>query len=319
MLIKVQLLQESEVGSPSKIGGVAKLWHPRSGGNRRFPWHLVIFLAPAAVIYTAFMVYPLVDSLRLSLYNNSGSYIGLDNFRTLLGEPVFADRFWNALRNNFVFFAFHCLVQNPVGLALAALLTAKGIRGQHIYRTVIFLPTTLSVVIVGFIWRQILSPLWGINDSALLGESSTVLPTLSLISVWQFVGIPMIFFYAVLISIPDDLIEAARVDGANGWRIFWSITFPLLLPTLGIITVVTFIANFNAFDLIYTVKGALAGPEYSSDIMGTFFYRTFFGNQLALGDAAMGATVASAMFFVILIGVLAYMLLWQRRITTYQL
>ncbi len=265
------------------------------------------------------MVYPLIDSLRLSLYNNSGSFIGLDNFRTLLGEPVFADRFWNALKNNIIFFAFHCLVQNPVGLALAALLTAKGIRGQHIYRTVIFLPTTLSVVIVGFIWRQILSPLWGINDNALLGEASTVLPTLSLISVWQFVGIPMIFFFAVLISIPDDLIEAARVDGANGWRIFWGITFPLLIPTLGIITIVTYIANFNAFDLIYTVKGALAGPEYSSDIMGTFFYRTFFGNQLALGDAALGATVASAMFFVILIGVLAYVLLWQRRITTYEL
>lgn len=304
---------------PSGFGGAANKRCPRTRSSRRFPWHLVVFLGPAAVIYTAFMVYPLVDSLRLSLYDSAGSYIGLGNFRTLFGEAVFADRFWNALKNNFVFFAFHCLVQNPIGLLLAALLTAKGIRGQQIYRTVIFLPTTLSVVIVGFIWRQILSPLWGINDSALLGESSTVLPTLSLISVWQFVGIPMIFFYAVLISIPSDLIEAARVDGASGWRAFWGITLPLLLPTLGIITIVTFIANFNAFDLIYTVKGALAGPEYSADIMGTFFYRTFFGNQLALGDSAMGATVASSMFFVILIGVLVYMFAWQRRITTYEL
>ena len=278
----------------------------------------MVFLGPALLVYGVFMVYPLLDSLRLSLYDNAGSFAGLDNFRTLLGEAVYADRFWNALRNNFVFFLFHLLVQNPVGLLLAAFLTAQGVRGQTVYRTVIFLPTTLSVVIVGFIWRQILSPLWGINESALLGEPSTVLPTLSLISVWQYVGIPMIFFYAVMISIPRDLIEAARVDGASSWTAFWRITVPLLMPTLGIVTIVTFIGNFNAFDLIFTVKGALAGPDFASDIMGTFFYRTFFGNQLALGDAAMGATVASAMFFIILAGVLVYMFSWQRRVATYE-
>ena len=286
---------------------------------RRFPWHIVVFLAPAAVVYTVFMVYPLLDSLRLSLYSDDGSFVGADNFVTLFGEDVFSDRFWNALINNFKFFAFHFVVQNPLGLMLAALLTARGIRGQTTYRTLIFIPTTLSVVIVGFIWRQILSPLWGINKSALLGEASTVLPTLSLISVWQYVGIPMIFFYAVLIAVPQDLIEAARVDGATGWKTFWGVTFPLILPTLGIITIVTFIANFNAFDLIFTVKGALAGPDFSADIMGTFFYRTFFGNQLSLGSSALGATVATAMFFVILIGVLIYMFGWQRRVSTYEL
>ncbi len=300
-------------------GSAARRTPPHRGRRRQFPWHIVVFLTPAVVVYTVFMVYPLVDSLRLSLFDDIGTYVGLDNFRTLLTKDVFADRFWNALRNNFVFFAFHFAVQNPVGLLLAALLTAQGIRGQSIYRTLIFVPTTLSIVIVGFIWRQILSPLWGINESALLGESSTVLPTLSLISVWQYVGIPMIFFYAVLISMPRDLLEAARVDGATGWKAFWGITFPLVLPTLGIITIVTYIANFNAFDLIFTVKGALAGPEFATDIMGTFFYRAFFGNQLALGSRAMGATVASVMFIVILIGLLIYLFGWHRRVTSYEL
>ncbi|MCY4621271.1 MAG: sugar ABC transporter permease, partial [bacterium] len=203
-----------------RFGGGAHKHRPRTGrhqsGRRRRRLHLVVFLGPALLVYTVFMVYPLLDSLRLSLYDSAGSFAGLDNFRTLLGDAVYSDRFWNALKNNFIFFLFHFFVQNPVGLLLAALLTAQGVRGQNIYRTVIFLPTTLSVVIVGFVWRQILSPLWGINESALLGEPSTVLPTLSLISVWQYVGIPMIFFYAVLISIPRDLIEAARVDGASG-------------------------------------------------------------------------------------------------------
>ncbi len=291
----------------------------RRRSRRRFPTHLVVFLAPAVAIYSVFMVYPLLDSLRLSLFNDAGSYVGLDNFDTLFNNPLWADRFWGALKNNFIFFGFHMLVQNPVGLLLAALLTAQGIRGQNIYRTVIFIPTTLSVVIVGFIWRQILSPLWGIVDTPLLGESGTVLPTLSLMSVWQFVGMPMIFFYAVLIAIPKDLIEAARVDGATAWKVFWQITFPLVLPMLGIISIVTYVANFNAFDLIFTVKGALAGPDFASDIMGTLFYRSFFGNQLQAGSPAMGSTVASAMFLIILLGVLVYTFVWQRRVTTYEL
>ncbi|MGI9595154.1 MAG: carbohydrate ABC transporter permease [Acidimicrobiales bacterium] len=308
----------------TRTGGSASERAPRGRGRpsarrRRFPVHIVVFLAPAVIIYSMFMVYPLLDSLRLSLFDDGGSYVGFANFDTLFNDPLWSNQFWNALGNNFLFFAFHMLVQNPVGLLLAVLLTAQGVRWQSLYRTAIFIPTTLSVVIVGFIWRQILSPLWGIIDTPLLGEAETVLPTLSLISVWQFVGMPMIFFYAVLIAIPIDLIEAARVDGATSWQIFRRITFPLVLPMLGIITIVTYVANFNAFDLIFTVKGALAGPDFSADILGTLFYRSFFGNQLRAGSAAMGATVASAMFLIILLGVLVYTFAWQRRVTTYEL
>jgi raffinose/stachyose/melibiose transport system permease protein len=307
--------------TPSPSGEPATPRVPRRGrrSRRRFPTHLVVFLGPAVLIYTVFMVYPLLDSLRLSLYDDAGAFVGLDNFDTLFNNALWSEKFWNALKNNFIFFGFHMLVQNPVGLLLAALLTAQGVRGQNIYRTAIFIPTTLSVVIVGFIWRQILSPLWGIVDTPLLGEANTVLPTLSLMSVWQFVGMPMIFFYAVLVSIPSSLIEAARVDGASAWKVFWQITFPLVLPMLGIITIVTFVANFNAFDLIFTVKGALAGPDFAADILGTLFYRSFFGNQLSAGSPAMGATVASAMFLIILLGVLVYTFVWQRRVTSYEL
>ncbi|MEJ5203067.1 MAG: sugar ABC transporter permease, partial [Anaerolineales bacterium] len=147
----------------------------------------------------------------------------------------------------------------------------------------------------------------------------SALIAVSLISVWQFVGIPMILFYAALIGIPEELIEAATVDGASRWHSFWHIKFPLILPTVGIVAILTFVGNFNAFDLIYTMKGANAGPEFSTDIMGTLFYRTFFGQQLQLGNPAMGATVAAMMFLIILTGVLIYMFLWQRRVTTYEL
>ena len=105
-----------------------------------------------------------------------------------------------------------------------------------------------------------------------LGKPETALVTVALISVWQFVGIPMILFYAALIGIPDELTEAARVDGATAWDTFWRIKFPLILPTVGIVGVLTFVGNFNAFDLIYTMKGANAGPDFATDIMGIHDY-----------------------------------------------
>jgi raffinose/stachyose/melibiose transport system permease protein len=290
--------------------------------RRRVPAHLIVFLAPAVAVYSLFMVYPLLDSMRLSLFAPEAGaevFVGLDNFVRLLTDELLSARFWDAVWHNLVFFAVHFLVQNPVGLLLAALLALPALPGRRVYRTLLFVPTTLSVVIVGFIWQLILSPLWGMVSTPLLGQSGTVLVTLSLMSVWQYVGLPMILFYAVLISIPDDLVEAASIDGANAWQTFWRIKFPLLLPTVGLISVVTYVANMNAFDLIYTVKGGLAGPDFAADIMGTLFFRTFFGFQLQRGSSTMGATVATMMFLLVLAGVLFYVFGWQRRVKTYEL
>jgi raffinose/stachyose/melibiose transport system permease protein len=274
------------------------------------------------------MIYPLIDSLRLSLYtaDSSGAerFIGLQNYQTLFTNDLYAPRLWGAIRNNLIFFAVHMLVQNPLGLLLAALLSSQFIKGRAIYRTLIFTPTVLSVVLIGFIWRLILSPIWGIAGDFLgifgiknqpwLGLPGSALIALSLVSVWQWVGVPMMLFLAALISIPDELVEAARVDGATAWNVFWKIKFPLILPTVGIVAVLTFVGNFNAFDIVYTTQTALAGPDFSTDLLGTFFYRTFFGFQLQLGSPTLGATVAGVMFLIILAGVLLYLFGWQRRI-----
>jgi raffinose/stachyose/melibiose transport system permease protein len=310
-----------------------------SGQKKKpFPFHIVVFLTPAVIIYTLFMIYPLFDSIRLSLFSanpfdtgNSEIFVGLKNYITLLTDDIWAPRFWGALKNNVVFFIFHTIVQNPIGLLLAALLTRMDLRGRNLFRTIFFIPTILSFVIVGFVWQLILSPLWGISRGLLdlvgleslfapwLGLEGPALIALSLVSVWQNIGIPMMLFYVTLISIPDELIEASFVDGANNWQTFWRIKFPILLPTVGIVSILTYVGNFNAFDLIYTTQGGLAGPNFSTDIMGTFFYRTFFGHQLQLGNPTMGATVATMMFFIILVGVLLYMFVWQRRVQTYEL
>jgi len=142
--------------------------------------------------------------------------------------------------------------------------------------------------------------------------------TISLMSVWQNIGIPMLLFSAALLAIPDEIIEAARVDGAGALRIFRRIQLPMIAPTVGIVAILTFVGNFNAFDLVYAVQGGLAGPEFSTDLLGTFFYRTFFGFQLQLGSPTMGATVAGMMFLLILLGVCLYLFVVQRRLVTYE-
>lgn len=300
-----------------------------------FSWRVAVFLLPALCIYALFSAFPLLDTLRLGLYtadeNGVRSFAGLSNYLTILQDPQWSQSFWNAMANNLKFFGIHMLLQNPIGLLLAALLSLRDVRFSATYRTVFFLPTLLSVVIVGFIWQLILSPLWGVSERLLglvglgdwfapwLGLEGSALITVSMMSVWQYIGIPMMLLYAALIAIPDDIVEAALVEGASPWRIFWSIRLPLILPTLGLVTILTFVANFNAFDLIYTVKGAMAGPNYSTDILGTLFYRTFFGYQSQVASPTMGAAVATIMFLVILVGVAVYFLAIQRRLQRFAL
>ena len=308
--------------------------------KKKFPYHILVFLFPACFIYTVFMVYPLFDTIRISLYtqnlmgeniDNTGSvrtFIGLRNYYDLLFNDTWSWHFWNALKNNTYFFLLHISVQTPIGLLIAAFLSSRKLKFKNTYRTLIFLPAMMSIVIVGYLFNLILSPLWGIPQTILgtvgledlvqpwLGLKGPALITISLISIWQFVGIPMMLFYAALLNIPDEILDAAKVDGSIST--FWRIKFPLILPTVGLMCILTYVGNYNAFDLIFAMKSLYAGPEYSTDLMGTFFYRTFFGFQMQLGNPTMGATVASSTFGIILVGVLIYLFAFQRRITRYQ-
>ena len=302
--------------------------------RRDFPWHIVVFLAPAVIVYTLVMILPLAETLRLSFFNRTPGgpefWVGLDNFRKLFLDERWSVQFWNALWNNLYFFLIHMAVQNPIGVALAAILSMANLPGRTFYRTAIFVPTMLSVVIIGFAWKLILSPLWGVSSTLLgavglkwlyapwLGREEYALTALSLISVWQYVGIPMMLIYAALLNIPREVIEAADLDGVRGPALFFKVKLPLILPAIGIISILTFIGNFNAFDLIYAAQGALGGPNFSTDILGTYLYRTFFGFQIQTGDPHMGATIATIMFLIILTGVLLYLLGVQRRVQRYE-
>ena len=306
-----------------------------TGAPRRRPvrWHIAVFLAPAFLIYTTVMIVPLIETLRLGFFRsveNRQVFVGIANFAQLLIDPRWSHSFWNALANNTYFLSIHLVVMVPLGIALAALLSLPRLRGATFYRTAIFMPTMLSFVIVGFTWKLILSPLWGITPHLLrmlglqhlfgpyLGNPHTALTTLGLISVWQYVGVPMMLMYAAMLSIPEEVLEAAEVDGIVGVSQFFRIKLPLLWPTVGLIAILTFVGNFNSFDLVYTSQGVLAGPNYSTDILGTLLYRTFFGAMLQLGDPNMGAAVATAMFVIMLVVVCVYLFFVQRKMNRYQ-
>ena len=124
----------------------------------------------------------------------------------------------------------------------------------------------------------------------------------------------MILFLAALLGVDGELIDAAQVDGATPWTVFWRIKFPLILPTVGIVTVLTFVGNFSAFDNVFVMQGSGAGPDFHTDLLGTFFYRVMFGAFGQLPNLSMGTTIATSMFVIILMGVVLYLFVAQRRL-----
>ena len=296
--------------------------------RRRLVW--VLFLLPALVVYLGFMALPLLSSMGLSFFTGSGlrpdRFVGFGNYTELFTNPLWRDRFLNALRNTFIFFGIHMVVQNTLGLLFATLL-ASGIKGHNLLRTVIFIPATLSVLEIGFIWCLILNPQWGAVNKILkavglgawarpwLGDPGVTLIVISLVSCWQWVGLPTMMFLAGLLTIPDELLEAARVDGANAWQTFWRIKIPLLMPVIGIVAVLTFVGNFNAFDIVYAMAGARGDPKYSADLLGTFFYRTAIAGEhpVARPDMGIGAAVATVVFLILLGGVSLWLVLSRER------
>ncbi|MDL2217758.1 sugar ABC transporter permease [Christensenellaceae bacterium OttesenSCG-928-M15] len=293
-----------------KKGNFSRSLNPR--GN-----YWIWYALPALVIYIVFMAYPLLDSVRLSLYTGNAvnrEFIGFGNFVKLFTDETYSKQYWNALSNTVVFFIIHMLVQNVLGMLFAVLLTNNKMRGAKFYQTVIFIPTTFAVLVTGYLWKLLLNPVWskgflsaiGLSSLAQpwLGQESTALIAVALVSCWQWMGIPTMMFVAALRNIPDDYYEAASIEGASSWDIFWRIKLPLLKPQVGMISILTFVNNFNAFDIIFSMETANGAPGYATDLIGTLFYRTGIAGQHPIGipDPGMGAAIATITFILLAIG-----------------
>lgn len=286
----------------------------RPGG---FYW--LLYILPALLVYAIFMAWPLLDSLRLSLYTGKAServFVGLSNYIRLFTGGEVATRYWGAFSHTWVFFAIHMLVQNVLGMLFAVILSNHAIRLRSVYQTIIFLPTTLAVLVTGYLWKLILNPLWtgdllksaglGFLVRPWLGDASTALVSVSLVSCWQWVGIPTMMFVAALNTISDDLLEAASIEGASSWKQFLKIKLPLIMPVVGMISILTFVNNFNAFDVIFAMENANGAPNYATDLIGTLFYRVGIAGQHPVGipDPGLGAALATVTFLMLLIGVI---------------
>jgi raffinose/stachyose/melibiose transport system permease protein len=283
-----------------------------------------LYALPALLVYVAFLVYPLLDSMRISMYTggfHNMTFVGFANFKRLFSEPEISTRYFNALKNTCIFFTIHMLVQNVLGILFAVLLSQKGRdKRNDIFQVIIFIPATLAILVTGYLWKLLLNPIWskGLLDalglSALaqpwLGKQSTALIAISLVSSWQWVGIPMMMFVAALRNIDEHLFEASTIEGANSRQVFRFIQLPLIMPVVGIVAILTFVNNFNAFDIVFAMETANGAPEYATDILGTLFYRTGIAGQHPVGipDPGLGAAIATITFAILLIGVIPVLL-----------
>lgn len=279
----------SETGAPARRGAAAH--------RRRHSLVGFLFAVPALVLFLLFAIYPGLQVFGLSLFDYSltspPEFVGFDNFVFLATDPRFRD----ALAQT-VFYAVGTYVP---ALALALLLAhalSTRVRGMGVVRLLYFLPLAISWVAASIIWRVVLHPDGMLNevlglDVAWLTSSATARWGLVLLSIWKETGFFLILFLAGLSAIPEEVHEAARIDGAGAWRRFWSMTFPLLRPVTAVCTIMAVLRGMQSF----SPQVVLTGGSFGTEVVNLFVYKTAFES------ARMGrASAVAVMMFVILLG-----------------
>lgn len=291
----------------------------RRTGAYRFAW----FLVPALVLYVGFLVLPTVASVPLSLFDWSGAgpirdFVGLDNFAKAVQDTTFR----SAALHNIWLFVLLFLFTNTVSLGLAHLLDRK-FALRDVYRAVIFLPYVLSTIAIGFVWQLMLSPNIGILNPALkavglgglqrewLGDSGTALWVLIGAFAWQWNALATVTFLAGLQNVPQDLREAAIVDGANSFQVLRHVTVPSLAPAFSTINVLLIIVTFRAFELAYVITGPGGAPDGATLLMGVDIYRHAFSSSAggAASSTSMSYAMAQGVLLSVTLGILAFAML----------
>ncbi len=285
----------------------------RAQARRRRGLWILFLLAPALTIMTLFVAWPLLSALRYAFFSFKGvapdAFVGFANFADVLASEPYAGWTWRALQHNAIVFVALMVVQN--GLAyLIAFALLKSLPGHRLHQVIVFLPVVLSAVIVGFLWKLFLHPLFGLVNAFLaifgipgrpwLGDESTALGSLIFTNAWHWVGFPALIFLAGMQRIQKETLEAARIDGANDRILLTRIIWPLVAPATTIIFTLTFIGSFNWFELPYVMSGLNGSPGGATDVLGLYFYRTAFGNTTSgLQDFGRGSALAVLMFLFI--------------------
>jgi raffinose/stachyose/melibiose transport system permease protein len=279
----------------------------------------LLFAAPALLLFGIFVLYPMASALSYAFFSwqgtTRGAFVGLENFVTLFTQEPFTTELPRAFGHNIVFFIGTMLIQNTLGLGIAVLLHRRA-RSRRLLQTLYAMPYLVSPIVIGYLWTLLLSPTMGPVNALLskvgldslarpwLGDPSTALWVVVLVSAWQWVGFPVLLYGAALGGVPEELSEAARVDGASHWQTFRSIVFPLLVPAIGTVSILTFIFAMEAFALPYAFGGPTGSPAGATDFISLLFYRTAFanGSTNAIGTSS---AIAALLFLVIFGGAVA--------------
>ena len=268
--------------------------HPR--------WAPYFFMAPFVLIFCTFMVYPLGQSMVLALQQTFGPkttvFVGLKNFADL-----FVDRFfWLAMRNTFIYAVASVALQVPLSLGLAMLLNRPSLQGRALFRLIFFSPSLVGTVFVAMMFALMFHEREGLVN-ALLRQviphfprefpwlQRYVMPALLIATLWMSVGFNMIYYLAALQSVDKDCLEAADVDGANGWQKFCHVTLPAIAPVTGFVVLVSLIGSFQLFELPFILLNG-PGPENRGLTVVMYLYQ--YGFEVGdLGYAsAIGWTLA---------------------------
>ncbi|SCE67404.1 carbohydrate ABC transporter membrane protein 1, CUT1 family [Micromonospora coriariae] len=281
---------------------------PRRRGAR---WVPLAYVLPAFAVYAAFLLYPLIRSAQLSMYEwdglTLGTFVGFQNYAEVLTDPDLRASFGHTL----VLIGFYAVLPVVLGLPLAALLTRARVRGMPFFRTVVFLPQIVAMVVVAVAWRRIYDPDGPLNAAlhavglgglarGWLGDYTFALPAVGLIGTWVQLGLVTVLLMAGMSRIPGERYEAARLDGAGPIREFLAVTLPAVRGEVAVALTLTIIAALKTFDLIYVTTSG--GPGNSTAVPSYEVYRRAF-EQGRVGSAAAVAIVLTALIFVISLGV----------------
>lgn len=246
---------------------------------------IAVFVLPTLLLFCGIVLIPIFVSSYYSLLDwngvGRGTFIGLDNYVEMFKDT----RVLNSIKNSLLFAGASVFIQLPISLVLALIL-ASNVKGEGFYRTVYFIPVLISTVVIAQLWSKIYNADYGLLNVLLqsiglsslaqdwLGQKDTALAASFIPTLWQYVGYHMLLMYAGAKSVSQDVLEAARMDGASRIRTAWSIMIPLIKPILKVSLVFSVIGAFKVFDLIYVLTGG--GPFYTTEVPSTLMYATIF-------------------------------------------
>jgi len=264
-----------------------------------------LYILPALLVYAVFLLYPFGQSVWLSFVHWDGLTVatsaGFDNYRDLFGDPALRAPFAHAL----MLLVFYSALPVAIGLLLAAAMSRVRIHGMTFFRTVLFLPQVLALIVVAVAWRSILAPDGLLNDTLRavglgslarpwLGDYTWALPAVGVIGTWVGTGLCMVLFLAGVQRIPRELYEAARIDGAGPVREFLAVTLPGLRPHIAVALTLTIVAGLRNFDLIYVTTSG--GPGNATSVPAyEVYHRAFETNQVG-SAAAVGVALTVLIF-----------------------